>query len=158
MRWPFGPPHLTLEPSQNNNKNTKTPQKNTKHELFSYQSNFSFFGGCPKFPFLTTWPWGFSKVFWKTDVHHETAIFGKKKNKPEIPVIIFCLFLFQQQKTQKMLKPLFSYCFSKPKKENFQMLNLKHRNLKNPIFAPFFWKRLFLESWQIIGHKKNTKW
>ena len=31
-----------------NNKN----QKILKHELFSYQSNFSFLGGCPKFPFF----------------------------------------------------------------------------------------------------------
>ena len=34
----------------------------------------------------------------------------------------------------------------------------KQRNLNNPIFSPFFRKRLFLENWQITGHKKNTKW
>ena len=38
------------------------------------------------------------------------------------------------------------------------MLKLKHKNLKNPIFAPFFEKKKFLENWQIIGHKKHTKW
>ena len=37
------------------------------------------------------------------------------------------------------------------------MLNLKHRNLKNPIFAPFFLKKACLENWQIIGHTKNTQ-
>ena len=57
MRWPFGPPHLTLKPSKKTKqkkakkskkkkqkkkekvKNTKIPKK----ELFSYQSKFSFF-------------------------------------------------------------------------------------------------------------------
>ena len=75
MRWPFGPPHLTLKSSKkkpkqkqknkkktkketnktNNKKNKK--KKNTKipkKELFNYQSKFPFFGGCPK-PFWTTW-------------------------------------------------------------------------------------------------------
>ena len=78
MRWPFGPPHLTLKPSkktehkkqkQNKSKNnTKNPKKtktkkekvkNTKtpkKELFSYQSKFSFLTGYPKIAFLTPWP------------------------------------------------------------------------------------------------------
>ena len=77
MRWPFGPPHLTLKPSKTK-KNPKTQKqkiekkirkttkkktkkktkkhKNTQKELFSYQSMFSFLGVCPKFLFLTTWP------------------------------------------------------------------------------------------------------
>ena len=79
MRWPFGPPHLTLKPSKKNpkktrnkkqkktnkqkNKQTKKERKSKnpkipKKELFSYQSKFSFFlgGGVQKLPFLTTWP------------------------------------------------------------------------------------------------------
>ena len=78
MRWPFGPPHLSLKPSKKNKKTKKTkeikknkkqkkqtkkqktpkPHKNTKKkELFSYQSFFSFFlVGVQNFPFLTTWP------------------------------------------------------------------------------------------------------
>ena len=59
MRWPFGPPHLTLKPSKKNKtkKKTKKKKKNKKKtmkekvkntkipkkELFSYQSKFSFF-------------------------------------------------------------------------------------------------------------------
>ena len=65
MRWPFGPPHLTLKPSKKkqNTKKHKKKQKKThkktkknqnkdrkvkntkipKKELFSYQSTFSFF-------------------------------------------------------------------------------------------------------------------
>ena len=78
MRWPFGPPHLTLKPSKKNKtkqtnknktKNNKKPKKrktktekvkNTKipkKELFSYQPKFSFFWqGIQKLPFLTPWP------------------------------------------------------------------------------------------------------
>ena len=125
MRWPFGPPHLTLKPSKKNKeqKNKKPIKRkeakkrkqrtkkqrnyrNTKKELFSYQSNFSSFGvGVPNFPFLTTWPKkrapkntikigvSASPFSWKTFLSHETAIFGQKKPNPEIPVIIFfCLF------------------------------------------------------------------
>ena len=75
MRWPFGPPHLTLKPSKkkqtkknkqkkNKQKNKKKEKKkkkpkknskNTKKKLFSYQSIFSFFlGGFSKFPFFDT--------------------------------------------------------------------------------------------------------
>ena len=79
MRWPFGPPHLTLKPSKKTKhkkqtkkkhtqkKNTKKPKKTTtkkekvkntkipKKELFSYQSKFSFFlTGYPKIAFFDT--------------------------------------------------------------------------------------------------------
>ena len=40
--------------------------------------------------------WGFSKDF-LTDARHETALFGPKKPTPEIPVIIFVVFLSCQQ-------------------------------------------------------------
>ena len=73
MRWPFGPPHLTLKPSKKNQKRskktkiykknkpkTKKPKKKTKSkkntipkkELFSYQSKCFFFGGSPKIAFF----------------------------------------------------------------------------------------------------------
>ena len=67
MRWPFGPPHLTLKPSkktkqkktkqnkkQQKKKNKKENVKNTKipkNELFSYQSNF-FWTGYPQIAFF----------------------------------------------------------------------------------------------------------
>ena len=77
MRWPFGPPHLTLKPSKKNKtkktkknktknntkkqkkrKTKKEKEKNTKipkKELFSYQSKFSFFlTGYPKIAFFDT--------------------------------------------------------------------------------------------------------
>ena len=62
MRWPFGPPHLTLKPSKKNkNKEKKAKRekkknsKNTQKEFFQLSVKiFSFLGGCPKFPFFDT--------------------------------------------------------------------------------------------------------
>ena len=186
MRWPFGPPHLTLKPSkkkkktkQKQKKTKKTKKKktkkhkNTKKELFSYQSIFFFFGGCPKFPFLTTWPKkrapkkhyknrGFSKAFfWKQLCVTKRPFLDQKTQNQKFQLSFF--FAFSSLSTTKTTKigwnPYFYSVLANLKKENFQNLNIKHRNLKNPIFAPFFWKRLFLENWQIIGHKKkHTKW
>ena len=198
MRWPFGPPHLTLKPSKKNKtqknkknktkKNTKKNQKKTKtkkekvkntkipkKELFSYQSKFSFFDRVSKnCLFLTPWPRkrapqkhyknrGFSLFFFGKEVmRHETAIFGQKKPKFINSSYHFysCLFFsFKNKKHKNLLKPLFLYSvLANLKKENFPKINLKHRNLKNPIFAPIFWKRPCLDNCQIIGHKKNTKW
>ena len=79
MRWPFGPPHLTLKPSnkkhqknKKKNKQKKTKQKNKKKEKkeakkktaktpknsFSVISQiFPFFWvAFQNFPFLTPWP------------------------------------------------------------------------------------------------------
>ena len=79
-------------------------RKKTKR-AFRLSINFFFLGGCPKFPFLTTWPKKRAPkkhyqqgIFWKRDMRHETATFGQKTN-PEIPVIIFfgLFLLFQQQ-------------------------------------------------------------
>ena len=78
MRWPFGPPHLTLKPSnkkhqkkkkkQTNKTKPKQNQKKTKERKkrkpqtpknsFSVISQFFPFLGVAfqKFPFLTPWP------------------------------------------------------------------------------------------------------
>ena len=88
------------------------------------------------------------------------AIFGPKKLNfinSSYHFFLPVFFSLNNRKHKQMLKPLFLECFSKPKKENFQILYLKHWKLKSPIFAPFFWKRLFLENCQIIGHKKKHK-
>ena len=131
MRWPFGPPHLTLKPSKKNkkqktkkkekeqkkkNKGQKTKKlQNTKKELFSYLSIFSFFlVGVQNFPFLTTWPekrapkkhykngGGFQQpILWKTVLSHETAIFGQEKPNPEIPLICFFFAFFFSYNNKK---------------------------------------------------------
>ena len=65
MRWPFGPPHLTLKPLQKQKETTKTKNKktnkkqkvkkhkNTKKKTFQLSVKISFFwGGCPKIAFF----------------------------------------------------------------------------------------------------------
>ena len=150
-------------------KNTKIPKNQKK--LFSYQSKFSFFwGGVQKLPFLTTWPRkrappkhiknrGFSLFFEKKLCVTIRPFLDQKNPNPEIPIIIFfCLFSLSTTKNTKISwNPYFYSVLANLKKENFQILNLKHRKLKNPIFAPFFWKRLVLDNCQIIGHKKKTQ-
>ena len=72
MRWPFGPPHLTLKPSNKKHQKKKTKKKQTKepekkrkkrrpkkqqqkHQKMAFQLSvkfFLFFGGFSKFPFF----------------------------------------------------------------------------------------------------------
>ena len=72
MRWPFGPPHLTLKPSKKNQKRNKKTKKykkkqtkktkkkkqkvkkhkNTKKRAFQLSIKMFFFGGCPKIAFF----------------------------------------------------------------------------------------------------------
>ena len=195
MRWPFGPPHLTLKPSKKKQKAKKTKKQKqikkrsknkrkqrTKNkeitkipkELFSYQSIFSFF-------------WWVSKIslFWQLDpksAHPKNTIkigvsathfvenssesrnghfWTKKAKSRNSSYHYFGPFpSFTTTKNTKLSwNPYFYSVLTDLKKDNFQNLNLKHRKLKNPIFAPFFWKRQFLENCQIIGNKKtHTQW
>ena len=127
MRWPFGPPHLTLKPSKKTQKTKRKKEnreikrkkrkskkiKNTKIPKKSFSVISLIFCGCPKFPFLDNLAKkrtpkkhyknrGFSNpFFWKQFcVMKRPFLEKKKKTNPEIPVIIFwglCL-LFQKQK------------------------------------------------------------
>ena len=106
MRWPFGPPHLTLKPSKKRTKknketkktkNTKQPKKN-----FSVINQNCLFlgGGGPKIVFLTTWPRkrappkhsqnrGFSLFFFEKKLCVTKRPFLDQKNpNPEIPVMV----------------------------------------------------------------------
>ena len=80
MRWPFGPPHLTLKPSQKKHKNKKNKQKNKKEKtkkkekkeaqttnskkpknsLIAFQLSVKFFlffwMAFQNFRFFTPWP------------------------------------------------------------------------------------------------------
>ena len=117
--------------------------------LFGWVSKISLFwqlGPKSAHPKNTTKIGVSGPFFWKADMRHETAIFGPKKPKfinSSYHFFLPVFFSFNNRKHKKLLKSLFLLCFSKPKKENFQILYLKHWKLKNPIFAPFFWKRLF---------------
>ena len=74
-------------------------------------------------------------------MRHETAIAGPKTQIQKFQLSFFAYFFsFNNKNTKIGWKPMFLYCFNKPKNQN---LNLKRRKLKNPIFAPFFDKRQF---------------
>ena len=89
---------------QGTNKKTQKYQKRN----FSVISQIFllFLVGVQNFVFLTTWPKkrapqntitiGVSaRIFWKSDMRHETALVGPKKPKPEIPAnILFGPFSF----------------------------------------------------------------
>ena len=187
MRWPFGPPHLTLKPSKKNTKKTKqkTTQKNQKEtktkkekvkntkipkKSFSVisQNFLSFWQGIQKLPFLTPWPrkrapkntikTGVSACFFGKKLCVTKRPFLDKKTQIQKFQLLFFLAFFSFSKTKNTRicwNPYFYSVLANLKKENFPKINLKHRNLKNPIFAPIFWKRLFLDNCQIIGHKRK---
>ena len=125
MRWPSGPPHLTLKnPPKKTKKNKKTKKKKKKkntHTQKKQKNNIQLsaiflfvFGGCPKIIFDLAKKrapnkhykiGGFSKAFFEKQICVTKRPFSDKKiPNPEISVIIFfCLFLlFQQQKTPKL--------------------------------------------------------
>ena len=123
MRWPFGPPHLTLKPSkktkkQKRNKKKKKTRKtktNTQKLAFQLSIKIFFFGRVSKISFLQLGPKsahprntikiGISANFFCTKKHmrNETAICGPKKQNPEIPIIMF-LGLFSSLSTTKNTK------------------------------------------------------
>ena len=107
MRWPFGPPHLTLKPSKKNPKNKKTKKTTKKQERkegkketakipknsFSIISQiFPFLVGFQNLPFLTSWPkkraskkhyknWVSSTFFLKSRCASRNGHFWNKKPK-----------------------------------------------------------------------------
>ena len=122
MRWPKGPPHLTLKPSKIKQKQKqklqKTQKKNKKHkktpqnELFKYQSIFCFFWWVSKISLF--WQLGpksppplkigvSATHFLKTDLRHKTAIFGPQNPKTRNSSYHFLPFFFSfNNKNTKM--------------------------------------------------------
>ena len=168
MRWPFGPPHLTLKPSktENKTKNKKTKEKNKKHK--KNQKNFSvisqifpFLVGVQNFPFLTTWPTkrapqntikiGVSAThFVESSSESRNSHSWTKNQIQKFQSSFFCLFLvLQQQKHKNSWNPYFYSVLADQKNSKFK---LKHRRLKNPIFAPFFLKK------KVIFRKLANHW
>ena len=79
-------------------------------------------------------------------MRHETAIFGPKKLNfinSSYHFFLPVFFSLNNRKHKKCWNPYFYSVLAKQKKENFQILYLKHWKLKNPIFAPFFEKGYF---------------
>ena len=132
MRWPFGPPHLTLKPSKKNKKQKtnkkqkkKPPKKSkiTKKKLFSYQSIFSIFWvAFQNFPFLHLGPKNLNPkntikigvlghFFLKSCCASRNGHFWTKKPKIykfQLSFFFAYFLLFQKQKTQKSAEtPIF---------------------------------------------------
>ena len=91
-----------------NPKKEEKTRKAKKYSKWAFQLSVFFQGGCPKFPFLTTWPKktrtpthyknrGFSKLLFggKNTCVTKRPFLDQKNPNPEIPVIIFCLFSSQ---------------------------------------------------------------
>ena len=221
MRWPFGPPHLTLKPSKKKQKkkqkNKKQKQQKTTNKWGGFRAKWGGPSGHLTWPlnppkkktkkkqknkkqktnkkketkskitqeyqkksfsvisqnFLSFWWVSQNSLFWQLgpeSAHTQNTIkigvsahrfvekqlcvtkqpFLDKKNqihKFRLSFFFPLFLLFQQQKTPKLAEtPFFYSVLANLKKENFQKINLKQRNLENQIFAPFFRKRLFLEN------------
>ena len=135
MRWPFGPPHLTLKPSKKNKKQKKkTNKKKQKKEKkrsppkktaktpknsFSIISQFFpvFWVAFQNFPFLTSWPRkpepkkhyknrGFRAFFLKSSCVSRNGRFWTKN-----PKFIKENFQKKKLKTLKIEKPQFLHPF-----------------------------------------------
>ena len=179
MRWPFGPPHLTLKPSPKTktpkNKTTKTKkqkkekkkkrkQKNKKIQKYPKRAfqllvNLLFlFGGCPKFPFLTTLPKTHAhKKHFKNGVSATRFLekqfcvtkrpFLDKKTNPETPVIFFFLpfsSLSTTRNTNISWNPYFYSVLANLKVRFFKIQTLTQKleklNVCTFFFKAIFWK------------------
>ena len=137
MRWPFGPPHLTLKPSNKKHlkkkpnkkqkkKKKKKPKKKTaktpKNSFSVISQIFSFFWvAFQNFPFLTPWPKkpepkkhyktrGFRAFFLESRCASRNGHFWTKKPKIykfQLSFVFAYFLLFQKQKHKNLLKPLF---------------------------------------------------
>ena len=133
MRWPFGPPHLTLKPSKKNqHKKNKKEKKNKtknrkkqnilKNELFNYQSKFSFFGWVSKISFFwqlgpkSAHPQNTIKIgvsafsFWKKICVTKRPFLDQKTQIQKFQLsFLFCLLssLSTTKNSNNLLKPLF---------------------------------------------------
>ena len=95
------------------------------------------------------------RQFWVT----KRPFLDKKSQIQKFQLSFFCPFLLlQQQRTQKLAEtPIFTVFWQTLKK--LQILNWKHRKLKNPIFAPFFLKKAIFrklpDNWEQKTHNDN---
>ena len=131
---------------------------------------FPFLGGFSKFPSFDTLAQkahpkntikiGVSSPFFEKQLCVTKRPFLDQKNKiHKFQLSFVCLFssffFNNNNKPQKLLKPLFYSALANLKKDNFQK-KLKRLNIeKTNFFAPLFGKRLFLENSKITGNKKT---
>ena len=145
MRWPFGPPHLTLKPSnkktqKKKNQKKKNKQKNQKkkekkddqkkqqqkHQKMAFQLSvkfFLFFGGFSKFPFFDILaqeslnPQNTIKIGVSSDFFLETSCVSRNGR-----------FWTKKTKIYKFQLSFFFGLFSSLSKTK------KHKNLLKPLF------------------------
>ena len=167
MRWPEAKTKKTKKTKKTQKpKINKKKQKISKNELFSYQSKISYF----LVPQKTRTPKtlkknrGFGKpIFEKQLCVTKRPSLDKKTQiqKFQLSFLFAFFFSFNNKKHKNLLEPLFLYCFSKPKKENLQEINLKQRNLKKNYFCTFLKKAIFRKlanNWtQKKAHKMRTE-
>ena len=95
-------------------------------------------------------------------MRHETAVSEQKQSRNSS--YHFCLFSSPSTTEDLKIcwKPYFIITISvlASQTNNFQNLNIKHRKLKNPVFAPFFEKGYFQKFAKSFGTKKtqNENW
>ena len=179
MRWPFGPPHLTLKPSKKKTQKQKKKQKKRSHQkkakipknsfsiisqifpffLVAFQI-FPFFTPCPKkrAP-KNTIKIGFQALFFESRCASRNGHFWTKKTKiHKFQLSFFCLFssLSTTKNPNNCWNPYFYSVLANLTKENFQKITLNTENWKKQI-APLLWKMPFLENWKITGHQKQHK-
>ena len=179
MRWLFWPPHLTLKPSKKNTKKHTPLQKKQKRAFQLSVKIFFLLWWVSKISLvLTTWRKkrspkkhhrnrGFQQVFFGKQMCVTKRPFLDQKNpKPEIPVLLFLPFSsFSTTKTTTICRnPYFYSVLANLQKENFQILNIKHRNIKKKktIFAPFFFEeraifRQLANNWTQKTHTHTHK-
>ena len=181
MRWPFGPPHLTLKPSKktektNQNKKKNKKQKNTKIPKMSFpviSQVFLCFWWVSKISLF--WQLGPKSAHPKNTIKIQQSIFEEQmcvtkrpfldKKKPQFRnssyQFVFASFFLATTKNPKIAEtPIFIVFWqTKTKKTKIPKNNLQQRNWKKQFLHPFFEKkkaifRKLADNWA----PKNIKW
>ena len=165
LTWPLNPPKKTKKTKQNpKNKQKKQKKEKTKKEKVKKHKNtkkrafqlsvkiFLFLTGCPKIAFFDTLAQkmrtpkhyknrGFSLFFEKSYASRNGRFWTKTTQIQKFQLSLFLpFFSFKNKNTKSCWNPYFYSVLANLEKRIFQKNNLKHRKLKNPIFAPFFEK------------------
>ena len=99
---------------------------------FGWVSKISFFDNLAqkaRAPQNTIKIEGSANSFFKKAYASRNGHFWAKKTqiqKFQLSFVFAYFFFFNNKKHKHLLKPLCLWCFGKPKKDNFQNLNLKH--------------------------------
>ena len=176
MRWPFGPPHMTLtKKNKKRQKKKRKKQEKTKNtQKWAFQLSvkiFFFFGWVSKISLFwqlgpkSAHPKNTIKIgvsgpfFWKADVRHETAIFDQKTkiHKFQLSFFLPVFFSFNNRKHKKCWNPYFYSVLANQKRE-FSKFKLKTLKIENPNFCTLFLKKAIFRKLPDNWAQKNTQW